>query len=63
MIRDLMALRTLVSIASHGSFAAAAADLRISRAMASKHVSDLETELGVKLINRTTRRLLSLIHI
>lgn len=52
-----MALRTLVAIATDGSFAAAAAGLRISRAMASKHVSDLEAELGVKLINRTTRRL------
>lgn len=57
MIRDLLALRTLVAIATDGSFAAAAAGLRISRAMASKHVSDLEAELGVKLINRTTRRL------
>jgi DNA-binding transcriptional LysR family regulator len=33
------------------------AGLRISRAMASKHVSDLEATLGVKLIHRTTRRL------
>lgn len=57
VIRDLMALRTLIAIAKDGSFAAAAAGLRMSRAMASKHVSDLEAELGVKLINRTTRRL------
>ena len=57
MIRDLLALRALVAIASEGSFAAAAAGLRISRAMASKHVSDLEATLGVKLIHRTTRRL------
>lgn len=57
MIRDLQALRTLVAIAAGGSFAAAAASLRMSRAMASKHVSDLEAELGVKLISRTTRRL------
>ncbi|QRZ16172.1 LysR family transcriptional regulator (plasmid) [Paracoccus methylovorus] len=57
MIRDLQALRTLVAIAAGGSFAAAAASLRMSRAMASKHVLDLEAELGVKLISRTTRRL------
>ena len=57
MIRDLLALRTLVAISTTGSFAGAAASLRISRAMASKHVADLEAELGVKLVNRTTRRL------
>lgn len=57
LIRDLMALRTLVAIEASGSFAAAAGRLAMSRAMASKHVSDLEAELGVKLINRTTRRL------
>ncbi len=46
-----------MTIATAGSFAGAAEKLRISRAMASKHIADLETELGVKLINRTTRHL------
>lgn len=55
MIRDLDALRTFVAIATLGNFARGSEKLNISRAMASKRVSDLETELGVKLINRTTR--------
>ena len=55
MIRDLDALRTFVTIATLGNFARASDKLAISRAMASKRVADLEAELGVKLINRTTR--------
>jgi DNA-binding transcriptional LysR family regulator len=55
LIRDLDALKTFVAIATLGNFARAAERLGISRAMASKRVSDLEAELGVKLISRTTR--------
>jgi DNA-binding transcriptional LysR family regulator len=55
LIRDLDALRTFVTIATLGNFARASDKLAISRAMASKRVADLEAELGVKLINRTTR--------
>jgi DNA-binding transcriptional LysR family regulator len=55
LIRDLDALRTFVAIATLGNFARASDKLAISRAMASKRVADLEAELGVKLINRTTR--------
>jgi DNA-binding transcriptional LysR family regulator len=55
VIRDLDALRTFVAIATLGNFARASDKLSISRAMASKRVADLEAELGVKLINRTTR--------
>lgn len=57
MIRDLDALRTFVAIATLGSFAQAAEKHGVSRAIASKRVADLEAELGVKLINRTTRSL------
>ncbi|UJW86528.1 LysR family transcriptional regulator [Devosia sp. SL43] len=57
MIRDLVSLRTFVTIASQGSFAKAADKLGISRPLATKHVADLEKELGAKLFNRTTRRL------
>jgi len=38
-------------------FAAAARDLRMSGAAVSKHVGRLEEGLGVRLLNRTTRRL------
>jgi DNA-binding transcriptional LysR family regulator len=55
LIRDLDALRTFVTIATLESFARASDKLGISRANASKRVADLEAELGVKLINRTTR--------
>ena len=55
VIRDLDALRTFVTIATLGNFARASEKLGISRAMASKRVSELEAELSVKLINRTTR--------
>jgi DNA-binding transcriptional LysR family regulator len=55
LIRDLDALRTFVTIATLGNFARASNKLAISRAMASKRVADREAELGVKLINRTTR--------
>ena len=39
------------------SFSEAARQLGMSRAMASKHVLRLEDRLGVRLLNRTTRRL------
>jgi len=39
-----------------GSFAAAAAALDLSAPMVGKHVRFLETRLGVRLLNRTTRR-------
>jgi len=39
------------------SFSAAANELRISQPAVSKHIADLERELGVKLIERGTRRL------
>jgi DNA-binding transcriptional LysR family regulator len=40
-----------------GSFAAAARQFDISPEMAGNHVRALETQLGVRLLNRTTRRL------
>ncbi len=52
-----MALKVFCSVAQLGSFSAAAKELEISRAMASKYVGYLENHLGVRLINRTTRQL------
>jgi len=49
--------RLFVAVMESGSFAAAAKRLGISGGQASKLVSRLETDLGVRLLNRTTRAL------
>jgi DNA-binding transcriptional LysR family regulator len=51
----LGSIRVFLAIAASGSFAEAARDVGISRAMASKHIGRLEDDLGVRLLNRTTR--------
>lgn len=53
---SLADMRTLVAIARDGSLSAAARDLSVSVAMVSKRVTSLETRLGVRLLNRTTRQ-------
>lgn len=49
--------RMFVAVMETGSFAAAALKLRTSSGQASKLVARLEQELGVRLLNRTTRAL------
>jgi DNA-binding transcriptional LysR family regulator len=49
-------MRVFAKIAEIGSFAGAAARLDISPSMASQHVKVLEESLGVRLLNRTTRK-------
>ncbi|MBY6241391.1 LysR family transcriptional regulator [Methylosinus sp. Sm6] len=51
----LEAMRAFVAVAEAGSFTAAAERRDLSRAMASKHVMDLEAHLGLRLLDRTTR--------
>lgn len=53
----LAAMKVYVAVVDAGSFVAAAERLEMSRAMASKHVLNLEEHLGTRLLNRTTRRL------
>lgn len=53
----LTAERMFVKVVETGSFAAAARRLGTSSGQASKLVSKLESDLGVKLLNRTTRAL------
>lgn len=53
---QIAALRLLVAVADTGSFTRAAEKLDISRAMASRQLMELESRLGVRLMNRTTRR-------
>lgn len=53
----LQHMTTFVRIADAGSISKAAASLRLSVAMASRHLRALEEDLGVELIRRTTRAL------
>ena len=56
-MRNLQGLTSFLEAASAGSFTAAAARLEVSPAAVSKNVMTLETELGVRLFNRNTRRI------
>ncbi len=50
-------MKVFAAVARLGSFAAAAEELDISNTMCSKFVRDLESNLGARLLNRTTRQL------
>jgi DNA-binding transcriptional LysR family regulator len=51
----LTRIRAFVEVVETGSFSAASERLGISRAAASKYISQLEAHLGGRLLNRTTR--------
>ncbi len=53
----LTSMLVFTKVAKAGSFASAAKELGLSRAMATKHVMQLENGLGIRLLNRTTRNL------
>ena len=55
MIKDNLALRLYTRVARLGSFSAAARECGLSQSQASRIVAELEAELGVKLLSRTTR--------
>jgi DNA-binding transcriptional LysR family regulator len=48
-------MRSFVEVVHHASFAKAARSLGISRALVSRHIADLEKQVGIRLVNRTTR--------
>ncbi|HEY2754613.1 MAG TPA: LysR family transcriptional regulator [Pseudolabrys sp.] len=50
-------MESFVRVVRSGSFTIAASQLGLSRALVSRHVSDLEVRLGVRLLNRSTRSL------
>lgn len=51
----LATMTTFIKVVKYENFTAAAKDLGISRALVSRHISDLEAYLGVRLLHRTTR--------
>ncbi|WP_051341268.1 LysR family transcriptional regulator [Azospirillum halopraeferens] len=51
------ALRVFRTVVEQGSFAGAARQLGLSPAAVTKNLSELEAQLGVRLLNRTTRRM------
>jgi len=57
MLDRVTGMRAFVRAAAAGSLSAAARQMDMSPAMATKHIDALEARLGVKLFHRTTRRL------
>jgi DNA-binding transcriptional LysR family regulator len=53
----LTSIKLFREVVDTGTFVAAADRLGVSTAMASKHIAHLERELGVRLLNRTSRHL------
>jgi len=51
------AMRAFVTVVNEGSFTRAAEHLELSPQLVSKYVSRLEQHLGVRLLNRTTRKI------
>ena len=53
----LQGMQLFTRVVEAGSFTAGAEQMGISRALASKLIQNLEDSLGVRLLNRTTRRI------
>lgn len=52
----ILSMQVFARVARLSSFSAAARELRLSPAAVSRHVAQLESHLGVRLVERTTRR-------
>jgi DNA-binding transcriptional LysR family regulator len=57
MLDRVTGMQVFVRVAALGSFSAAARVLNLSQTMVTKHVAALEERLGVKLLHRSTRKL------
>jgi DNA-binding transcriptional LysR family regulator len=53
----LQSMRVFSKVVEQGSFARAAQVMELSNAVVTRHVADLESHLGTRLLNRTTRKL------
>ncbi|QBR03672.1 LysR family transcriptional regulator [Paraburkholderia pallida] len=56
MINLLHAMQVFVRVADAGSFAQAASQLNVSTSIVTRHVANLESHLGIRLFQRTTRK-------
>ena len=56
-MHDLNAMYLFAKVVEHGGYTAAARALGMQTSRISRHVTDLEKDLGVRLLNRTTRRM------
>src|SRR5437762_318421 len=52
---DMLGLQAFIAIADHGSFHKASAALHITQTALSRRLQNIESFLGVKLVERTTR--------
>jgi DNA-binding transcriptional LysR family regulator len=55
-LRDLNDLSFFAAVVAHGGFSAAARALNLPKSRISRRITALETQLGVRLIERSTRR-------
>ena len=53
---DLAELRAFIAVADHASFSAASEELHLSQSALSRRIDRLETALGARLFERTTRK-------
>lgn len=56
-MKDITNLALFAHVVEAGSFSEAARQLQMPKSTLSRRISDLEDELGVRLLNRTTRKL------
>src|ERR1700761_7351696 len=54
---DLNAFRDFVAVAAHGGFAEASRIVGLPKSSLSRRVADLERDLGVRLLERDSRRI------
>jgi DNA-binding transcriptional LysR family regulator len=57
MLDRVTSMQVFVKVATLGSFSAAGRALGLSQTMVTKHVAALEVRLGIKLLHRSTRKL------
>ena len=57
MLDRITSMQVFTRVAALGSFSAAARSLDLSQTMVTKHIAALESRLGIKLLHRSTRKL------